>query len=500
MDILVTGATGYVGGRLIPKLLTLGHHVRCLVRDASRMPATSWATEVEVFEGDVLQPESLTSALDGVDAAYYLIHSMASTGTEFEKKDVVAARNFGQAAKRAAVDRIIYLGGIRPKTERLSTHLQSRLETGDVLRESGVSVTEFRAAVIVGSGSLSFELIRYLTERVPLLITPKWVRTPTQPIGIRDVLRYLTASLEVPDSRGKIIEIGGRDVLTYGEMFTIYAKVRGLKRPIINVPVLTPGLSSLWVGLVTPVNSRIARPLIEGLDNEVVVTDDKAAKIFGFDLLSYEEAVNRALQRFQSDRVETHWSGAVSSGREPSGVHSSIEELEGLISEENLMTVLATPETIFAILKSLGGDVGWLYANVLWKIRGVIDTLVGGVGMRKSRRSVNRLQVGDTIDFWRVEMVEENAYLLLRAEMKLPGTAWLEFKLTPVDEQQTLVSQIAAYEPKGLPGIMYWYLFSLPHRFIFPGMLKEIGKRAEAAQSVISSSRTLSDARAPVTT
>lgn len=479
-SILVTGATGYVGGRLVSDLLEKGHRIRCLVRDKNRIPDKWWTSKVEFVEGDVLDYESLIAAFEGIDVAYYLIHSMSGSDSDLVELERKAATNFGSQAKRQGVDRIIYLGGIEPKSEKWSSHLKSRIETGNALRNSGVSVTEFRAGVIVGSGSLSFELIRYLTERVPILITPKWVQTRTQPISIRDVLSYLVLALDRPLSRDRIIEIGGRDVLTYAEMFARYAVIRNLKRPIIKVPVLTPRLSSLWVGLVTPINVKIARLLIDGLDNEVVVTDSSAHEIFDIVPMSYEVAVEKALERFDSDSVETFWSGSISSASGTNKIYFKQAAEEGLITESHIITIKTDAASVFSIISNLGGETGWLYANFLWRIRGFIDLLLGGIGMRKSRRSQTRLQVGDTLDFWRVEQKNTPNYLLLRAEMKLPGTAWLEYSISDVGEEQCRIVQTAYYEPKGLMGIAYWHLFSIPHRFIFPGMLKKIGELSKA--------------------
>ncbi|NQV73477.1 SDR family oxidoreductase [bacterium] len=476
--ILVTGATGYVGGRLIPKLLQAGYAVRCLVRDRGRMPDQWWSSEVDIVEADVLNFDSLEKVFNGVDQAYYLIHSLGGMRGDLVSTEVQAASNFGRQAKLQGVDRIIYLGGLEPKPGQQSKHLRSRIETGDTLRSSGVSVTEFRAGVVVGSGSLSFELVRYLTERVPFLITPKWVSTKTQPIGIRDVLSYLTEALSTPESRDQIIEIGGADVLSYAEMFAQYAVLRGLKRPIVKVPVLTPRLSSLCVGLVTPINTQIARLLIDGLDNEVVVTNDLAKRLFEIQPASYSDAVARALQRFDSDEVETYWSGSISSGIVENQVFSTLDKSENLITEKNTVVVDCRPIDAYKTVCSLGGDTGWLYADFLWRIRGFIDTAVGGTGMRKSRRSRSLVQPGDTIDFWRVEKADAPNYLLLRAEMKLPGSAWLEFNISEHESGKTTISQTAYYEPKGLSGLLYWYLFSIPHQFIFPGMLKRIGVMA----------------------
>ena len=479
--ILVTGATGYIGGRLVPCLLEAGYAVRCFVRDADRLQGQAWADQVEVAVGDVLDPETLGPALDGIDVAYYLIHSLGEGA--FAERDRRAADNFAEAAAEAGVERILYLGGIQPKTDRRSPHLESRLETGKHLRAGSVPVTEFRAAVIVGSGSISFELIRYLTERLPVLITPQWVHTPTQPIAIRNVLQYLVQALDVPESTGEIIEIGGAEVLTYGEMFKIYAKVRGLRRILVDVPVLTPKLSSHWIGLVTPLNARIAKPLIHGLDNEVVVHDDKAQRLFDVELLDYETAVRLALARFASDTVTSTWSSAFSSSIDDVGMIEELEEEEGLIQERLQLKVNASPASVYAEIMRLGGDTGWLYANALWKVRGFLDLLVGGIGLRTTRRSYSALREGDTVDFWRVEAVEPERLLRLRAEMKVPGKAWLQYELAPTDDGQTAITQTAFFEPKGLFGFLYWYLFYIPHRFIFPGMLRELGRRAEAREA-----------------
>ena len=477
--MLVTGATGYIGGRLVPRLLDAGHEVRCFVRSRDRLQHRPWEQRVEVFEGDVLDPGTLEPALSGIDVAYYLIHSLGEGA--FAERDRRAAASFAAASETAGIQRIIYLGGIPPKSTRRSEHLESRLETGEYLRSGSVPVTEFRAGVIVGSGSISFELIRYLTERLPVLITPKWVRSRTQPIAVRNVLEYLMAALEVRESTGQILEIGGAEVLTYGDMFRIYAKVRGLRRYIVGVPVLTPGLSAHWVGLVTPLNARIARPLIHGLDNEVVVTDFRARELFDIELLDYETAVRRALARFADDQVQTSWSGAISSSEENTGILEDLQEEEGLIKECLQVQVKATPAEVFSQIKRLGGDTGWLYADVLWRVRGLMDLFVGGIGLRKTRRSYGTIREGDTIDFFRVEAVDDDRLLRLRAEMKVPGKAWLQYELTELGPGTTTVTQTAFFEPKGLAGFLYWYVFYLPHRFIFPGMLRALKARAEAA-------------------
>jgi len=478
--VLVTGATGYVGGRLVPCLLREGYTVRCFVRSADRLQAQPWSDEVEVAVGDALEADTVPSAMEGIDAVYYLIHSLGAGEETFEERDRRAATNVRRAAEDAGVQRIVYLGGMRPKGERQSKHLQSRIETGKVLRDGSVPVTEFRAAQIVGSGSLSFELVRYLTERVPLLICPRWVHTPTQPIAIRDVLQYLTAALEQPASAGEIVEIGGSDVFTYAEMFEIYAAVRGLTRWVVNVPVLTPRLSSHWIGLVTPISNTIARPLIEGLDNEVVVEDPTKARTLFPDVepISFEAAVRLALRRTKSDTIPTVWDSAVSSV--PTDTPSTRLELtEGLYREERTIAVEAAPALAFDTIERLGGETGWLYGDALWRLRGWIDQLVGGVGFRQGRRNAETLRVGDTVDFWRVEAQEDERLLRLRAEMRLPGRAWLQFEVTPEADGRSCITQTVFFEPKGLTGTVYWTLVRWAHGILFAGQLRALADWVE---------------------
>jgi uncharacterized protein YbjT (DUF2867 family) len=504
--VLVSGATGYIGGRLVPCLLRSGYTVRCFVRDASRLQGYPWENDVEIAEGDALDYSTLPAVLDGVDAAYYLIHSLGAGEDEFEDLDRKAANNFGRAAQEAGVERIIYLGGIQPKGDAESDHLKSRLETGDYLRRWDVPVTELRAAVVVGSGSLSFELIRYLTERVPVMVCPTWVQTPTQPIAIRNVLQYLKAALETPESAGEIVEIGGTDVLTYGDMFKIYAEVRGLNRPIINVPVLTPRLSSHWVGLVTPVSNQIARPLIEGLDNEVTVDNPERARTLFPDVepISYEAAVRLALRRTSSGDIPTVWNSALSStptaqsSTRPST--STLDLTEGMFRETRQITVDAAPETAFDVVTRIGGANGWLYARPLWRLRGLVDQWIGGVGFRQGRRDPDDLRVGDTVDFWRVEALTDprrdadaDTFLLrLRAEMKMPGRAWLQYEVIPPEAQaaeastngqpaETCIAQTLFFEPKGLLGTLYWYAAQPVDRLIYSGMLRTLERRIRDA-------------------
>ncbi|GAB4573385.1 MAG: SDR family oxidoreductase [Anaerolineae bacterium] len=476
--VLVTGATGYIGGRLVPRLLEAGYQVRVLVRDPARVLGRSWCAHVEVFQGDVFDPNSLTPAMQGVDAAYYLIHSMRGN-EDFHQRDLIAARNFGQAARQCEVKIIIYLGGLGDPDTDLSMHLKSRQQTGEALRESGVPVTEFRAGVIVGSGSISFEMIRYLTERVPIMICPRWVYTRIQPISISDTLQYLVAALQTPECVGKIIEIGGADVMTYGEMMTGYARVRGLRRILLPVPVLTPRLSSYWAHWITPIPSDIARPLIEGLRNETIVRDDTARQVFpDIQPVNYATAVSRALEQLQASAIETSWSDALVSSQ-PQQAPPILTTHEGMIIEQRQQRVSAPPELVFHIFSGLGGDRGWLYFDWAWRLRGVLDRIVGGVGLRRGRRHPDQLLVGDAVDFWRVEAVEPDALLRLRAEMKVPGKAWLQFTAAPADGEGTLLTQTAFFAPKGLFGWLYWYGLYPIHRLIFSGLIREVGRRAE---------------------
>ena len=476
--VLITGATGYVGGRLLPRLLEAGYRVRCLARDPARLEGRPWLEQVEVVEGDVLEPETLPAAMQGVYAAYYLIHSMSGSA-DFHERDLSAAGNFGDAAKVAGVQQIVYLGGLGDPDADLSQHLRSRQKTGEALREAGVPVTEFRAAIIVGSGSVSFEMIRYLTERIPVMICPQWVYTRVQPISIRNVLEYLIAALETPESRGEIIEIGGTDVLTYGDMMMGYAEVRGLRRVLLPVPVLTPRLSSHWVHWMTPIPADIARPLIEGLRNEVIVRDDKAHRLFPtIQPMDYQASVRLALTNLEASEVETAWSDAlVTSQGDISPVVLTTQD--GMIIEQRQRLVQATPAVVYRAFAGLGGERGWLYANWAWRLRGVMDRLIGGVGLRRGRRHPSEVRVGDALDFWRVEAVEPGRMLRLRAEMKVPGDAWLQFEIGPQSQGETLLLQTAFFAPKGLLGFLYWYVLYPIHGLIFSGMIRNLARQAE---------------------
>lgn len=484
--VLVTGVTGYVGGRLVPRLLQAGYRVRCLVRDPARLQGRPWLEQVDVVQGDVLKPETLATAMQGVDAAYYLIHSM-SGHTDFHRRDLVAAQGFGAVAKAAGIRRIIYLGGLGNPEADLSQHLRSRQETGQALQESGVPVTEFRAAIIVGSGSVSFEMIRYLTERIPVMICPRWVFTRVQPIGIQDVLEYLVAALETPQSAGRVVEIGGTDVLTYGDMLLGYARVRGLRRVLLPVPVLTPRLSSYWVHWMTPIPADIARPLIEGLRNEVIVRDETARQLFPqVQPMGYQAAVQSALASLAASQVETAWSDALRTNQ--GGAPPLLLTVQdGMIIETRRRVVRASAGAVYRAFTGLGGERGWLYANWAWQLRGIVDRLIGGVGFRRGRRHPDDIRAGDALDFWRVEVAESDRLLRLRAEMKVPGDAWLQFEAKPQSREETLLVQTAFFAPKGLLGFLYWYGLYPIHALVFSGMIRNLARWAEAHSTLSSS-------------
>lgn len=481
--ILVTGATGYIGGRLVPRLLEKGHSVRCLARQPKNLEGRHW-NGVEIVQGDVLKPESLDAAMRDVDVAYYLVHSMRAGESGFEERDRSAARSFAAAARKAGVSRIVYLGGLGAEENGLSAHLDSRHEVGQLLREGGVPVTEFRAAIIVGSGSISFEMIRYLTERLPVMICPRWVKSLCQPIAVRDVLSYLVETLEKPESAGKIFDIGGDDVLSYREMMLGYAQARGLHRRLVEVPFLTPRLSSWWVDLVTPIPASISRPLIDGLKHDVVCGDRSALEIFSVRPIGYLEAVRLALQRIDEGEVETIWSGSHASLKAGDSPSSRLENREGMIMEVRKAQIAAPSERVFRTFSGIGGDRRWFYADWAWQLRGLLDRLLGGPGMRRGRRNPNHLAPGDALDFWRVEEVIPDRLIRLRAEMKVPGRAWLQLETRPLADMDShsVFVQTAFFEPKGLLGLMYWYLLYPIHKLIFSGLCREIQKRSEQAR------------------
>jgi len=471
--ILVTGATGYIGGRLVPRLLAAGHRVRCLSRNPDRLAGRPWPG-AELVKGDVSDEASLAAALEGVAQAYYLVHAMGEDQADFRGRDLRQATTFAEACARAGVRRIIYLGGLGDADRLHSDHLASRQEVGTALGSAGVPVLEFRAAVIVGSGSASFEMIRHLTERLPFMITPRWVNTRCQPIGVRDVLAYLVEAQEHPDVSG-IYEIGGADVLDYRRMMLGYAEARGLRRVIVPMNVPLPILSVLWVDLLTPIPIALAGPLMEGMRTEVVVQDFRALEAFRVRPMPYREALKLALERLDEDAVETTWASSLAG--EPEGM--ALGSHEGMLLERHSRHVKARPEAVFQAFCALGGENGWPAGNFLWQMRGWMDRALGGMGMRRRRRHPRELRVGDPVDFWRVEALEQDRLLRLRSEMKLDGRAWLQFTVRPEGEGSRL-EQTAFFEPHGLLGLIYWYTVLPFHWFVFPGMIRTLKRRAEA--------------------
>jgi uncharacterized protein YbjT (DUF2867 family) len=477
-NILLTGATGYVGGRLLRALEQAGYTVRCLARKPEYLKQRIGST-TEVVQGDCLVPSSLESAMQGIDAAYYMVHSMGSSG-DFEDLDRQAAANFGQAAKNAGVRRIIYLGGLGESSEGLSAHLRSRQETGETLRSCGVPVVELRASIVLGSGSLSFELIRALVERLPVMICPSWVQVKAQPIAIEDVVAYLVQSLDLPDAGSQVFEIGGADQVSYAEIMREYARQRSLRRLFIPVPVLTPRLSSLWLGLTTPVYARVGRKLIEGVRNPTVVTNNDAMSAFEIRPMNLSAAIARAMRNEDQKFAMTRWSDSISSGSQPKSWGGT--KFGSRLVDSRTTKTTAGPSAAFEPVRKLGGGNGWYYANWLWRLRGFIDLLVGGVGMRRGRRDPDDLKVGDALDFWRVEAYEPDHLLRLAAEMKLPGRAWLEYEVRPTD-QGSEIRQTAVFDPVGLFGLIYWYGIYPLHSRIFGGMLRAVARRAESCES-----------------
>ncbi len=481
--ILVTGATGYIGGRLVPRLLEAGRRVRVLVRSRAKAQSRPWSDRVEIVAGDILCPDTLSQALEGVDSAYYLIHSM-SQGANFHDLDIEAARAFGRAASDAGVNRIIYLGGLGDPQAKLSPHLRSRQETGKALGESGVPVTEFRAAVVVGSGSISFEMIRYLAERLPIMICPKWVYSRIQPIAVDDLLEYLYSALDTPERSGTIVEVGGSDITTYKGLMLGYARARGLRRLLIPVPVLTPRLSSYWVHWMTPIPASITAPLVEGLRNDVIVTNTLARSLFPhIEPRDYATAIDSVIRDLEEGRIDTAWSDAAGPTSEPEEA-ARRESHQGMIVERRHRTVAAPAVEVYRVFTGIGAARGWYFANWLWRLRGMLDRMLGGAGLRRGRRHPDNLRIGDAVDFWRVEDLEPNRLLRLRAEMKLPGRAWLQYEVRSAQDGTTSLEQTATFIPKGLFGLAYWYALYPLHAWIFSGLIGAISRRAESAGSL----------------
>jgi len=477
MKVLVTGATGYIGGRLVPRLLEEGYEVRCLVRSESKLDSSPWRRDVEIVVGDVLEPDTLTPALSGCDAAFYLIHSMDGADADFDERDRLAATNFAHEAGAAGLGRIVYLGGLGDGDD-LSKHLSSRQAVGEILRCGPTPVTELRAGVIIGSGSVSFEMLRYLTEVLPVMVTPRWVRTVCQPLAVGDALDILAGALDATDGSDHIHEIGGPDRLTYEEMMQVYAEVAGLpKRRIIGVPLLSPTLSSHWVGLVTPVPPGVAKPLVESLRNEVTVSDNTFAESQVGPLTPYRAAVSRALQRSEDLEVQTRWSDAASS---PAMAYPDDPEWAGgtELTDEQVRAANATPDDVFWAFTRIGGPTGYYMMDWAWRLRGLVDTLVGGVGLRRGRRHPETLRTGEALDFWRVVDVQPGKSLKLFAEMKTPGDAWLSFEVTPTPDGSVL-TQTALFRPRGLLGRLYWWVMLPFHAAIFGRMAGRIVEAAE---------------------
>ncbi|MEU8377875.1 SDR family oxidoreductase [Streptosporangium sp. NPDC048865] len=517
MRCLVTGATGYIGGRLVPELLDAGHEVRCMVRSAGRLRDQPWVSRVEVAQADASDAEQVAGALEGIEVVYYLIHTMGG-GSDFAAADREAATTFAAACERAGVRRVVYLGGLVPGEghppsgglvpgggrslsegpvpgggrssfggpvpgERLSPHMSSRVEVGEIFLRSATPAVVLRAAVIIGSGSASFEMLRYLTERLPVMTTPRWVGTRTQPIAIRDVLRYLVAWASVEEEVNRSFDIGGPDVLTYADMMRVYADVAGLpRRLIIPVPLLSPGLSSHWVGLVTPVPAALARPLVESLRSEAVCGEHDVARYVEDPpggLIGLRRAVELALRRIKEAKVVTRWSSASTPGAPSDPLPTDPGWAGGsLYVDARARRVDAAPEALWAVVEAVGGEAGWYSLPVAWHLRGLLDRMVGGVGLRRGRRDPERLRIGDSVDFWRVEEVEPGRLLRLRAEMRLPGLAWLEMRVL-THRGGTVYGQRAIFHPHGLAGHLYWWSIAPFHSLIFGPMLRNVAKAAE---------------------
>jgi uncharacterized protein YbjT (DUF2867 family) len=476
-NILITGASGYIGGRLLKTLAGKSVRLRCMARNPDQL-RNRIPDEVEVVAGDVFRPESLERALEGIDIAYYNIHSLGGK-KDFEDQDRIAAENFAAAARKAGVGKIIYLGGLG-KEPRLSKHLASRQEVGRILAKTGVPVIEFRASIVIGSGSLSFEMARALVEKLPVMTTPKWVRTMAQPIAIEDVISYLTLALDYRPTGHEIFEIGGSEPVAYEGIMRAYAEIRGLKRLIIPVPLLTPGLSSGWLALVTPLYARVGKWLIDGVKNETVVTNSRARDVFHIDPMGIRDAITRALENEDSETAQTHWSDSLGPNFTSSQFGGDRYGSRYIYSKS--VRIAVPPEDAFLPIQYIGGHTGWYSYSWLWTLRGLIDKLAGGVGRNRGRRDPLILLPGDAVDFWRVEEIEQYRMLRLRSEMKAPGRGWLQFETDGFQSdkggRETMLSLHAIFEPLGLRGIIYWYFLYPFHLVLFKKMLKEISHAA----------------------
>jgi uncharacterized protein YbjT (DUF2867 family) len=486
LTCLVTGATGYIGGRLVPELLAAGHRVRVMTRSPDRIRDHPWSHLVEVVRADAGDAGQVATACAGVDVVYYLIHALGS-GAEFEEIDRRTARVMADAVRRAGVGRLVYLGALQPEDEELSPHLRSRTEVAEILLASGVPTAVLRAAVVLGSGSASFEMLRYLTERLPVMVTPRWVHSLIQPIAVRDVLRYLVGCARLPASVHRCFDVGGPDVMNYAEMMQRYAVVAGLpRRRILPVPLFTPSLSSHWVGLITPVPSGIARPLVESLRNTVVCAEHDIAEYVPDPpegLLGFDEAVRLAVQRVHDSAVATRWASASVPGAPSDPLPTDPDWAGGsLYVDDRTRVTPAAPDAVWRVVEGIGGSAGWYSFPLAWEVRGRLDRAVGGVGLRRGRRDPRRLYVGDALDFWRVEALEPGRLLRLRAEMRVPGLAWLEFHVEHGDPENgggTVLRQRATFAPRGLAGHLYWWAIAVFHGVVFGGMIRGVARAAE---------------------
>jgi uncharacterized protein YbjT (DUF2867 family) len=474
--VLIAGATGYIGARLIPRLLQAGYRVRALARTPGKIHGRQWSNHpnLEIVKGDVLELESLSAACRGCRAAYYLVHSMNHVSVDFVATDRLAAGNMARAAENCGLERIIYLGGLGESSEVLSEHLSSRTEVAEILKEGRVPVTVLRAAMIIGSGSASFEILRYLVERLPIILTPRWVDVPCQPIGVRNVLYYLIGCLEGPETLGRTFDIGQDQVVTYRQLMEVFAEEAGLpKRLIIALPLLTPRISSLWIHLLTPVPAVLARPLAEGLRNRVVCREASIRELIPQELFDCRLAIRLAQQRVREHQVESSW---IDAGAIPPAEWSTPGDPDWtggtIYNDSRQILIAARPEEVWRAVVSIGGEAGWYYADWLWKLRGFLDQLAGGVGLHRGRRTQQDIAAGEALDFWRVAQVSKHERLFLVAEMKLPGEATLDFRLEEVAPGQTLLTQVACFLPRGFLGLAYWYAVTPFHNFIFDGMLR----------------------------
>lgn len=486
MRLLLTGGNGYIGLRLLPALLEAGHTVYALVRDRRRFPEEEFAKagdQLQVVEGDLLEPDSLPELPEDIDAAYYLVHSMGGVG-DFEEQEQAAARHFVAWMDRSQCQRIVYLGGLGGGEEALSKHLASRRGVEEVLKGGRAAVTVLRASIIVGSGSASFEIVRDLAEKLPVMICPRWVNTRCQPIAIRSVIGYLTGVLSVSETEGQTFDIGGPEVLRYRDLMAGYAKVRGLKRHFVPVPFLSPRLSSWWLYLMTSTRFSLAQALVDSMKHETTCKEHRIRDLVEVELCPYEQAVELALSRIAQNRVPSSWIDSLVGGSlNPYFIDAVKVPEHGVYADRQRVLLKAEPEEVKAAVWSLGGENGWPSMNWAWNVRGVMDRIMGGIGTRRGRRHPTELRAGDALDFWRVVLADRDAgRLILYAEMKLPGEAWLEFAL-----RDGALEQTATFRPQGLLGRLYWFSVLPAHWFLFPGMASRLaagaaGRRAALAR------------------